>query len=109
MRLGRADSGANISESASIPDCNREPTLSSSSIPLPPVQFISTEENIVFTPRNQRRQLNRPPQTLTNWEIPADFKVMTETSVADWTKPRKKANRRSGHKQYRRHPNQGGA
>lgn len=71
-------------------------------IPLPPIQFISTEENIVFTPRNQRRNPShpKPPQALTNWDVPATFKAMTETSSPNWTKPRKKQNRRKGHKQF---------
>ena len=88
----------NVSESASIR--NVKPSLSSPTIPLPPVQFISTEENIVFTPRNQRRKANRPTQSLTNWDVPADFRSMTDSTAPDWTKPRKKVNRHGGHKQY---------
>jgi R3H domain/G-patch domain len=99
-RFHGTDSEANISESASISNRNFKPNLPSSYIPLPPVQFISTEENIVFTPRNQRKQRNCPPQNLTNWEVPADFKAMTESTAPDWTKPRKKVNRKGGHKQY---------
>ena len=97
-RVRGSDSECNVSESASIQ--NVKPSLSAANIPLPPVQFISTEENIVFTPRNQRRKANRPTQSLTNWDVPADFKAMTESTAPDWTKPRKKVNRHSGHKQY---------
>ena len=99
-RFHGTDSEANISESASISNRNSKPNLSPSYIPLPPVQFISTEENIVFIPRNQRKQPNSPPQNLTNWEVAADFKAMTESTAPDWTKPRKKVNRKAGHKQY---------
>jgi len=77
------------------------PNISSPTAPLPAIDFIPTEETIVFTPRNQRRQRNRvASQQLTNWEVPSTFKAMTDTSAPDWTKPKKKQNRRKGHKQY---------
>jgi hypothetical protein len=97
-RSRRSESEYNVSESAS--NRNVKQSFSAATVPLPPVQFISTEENIVFTPRNQRRKANRPTQGLTNWDVPADFKAMTESTAPDWTKPRKKVNRHGGHKQY---------
>jgi hypothetical protein len=95
--ISRFHGSDTISDSLS----NSKPILSSLAVPLPPVQFISTEENIVFTPRNQRRQPNAPTTNLSNWEVPATFKAMTESSSPDWTKPRKKQNKRGGHKQFK--------
>jgi len=89
------------SDSASISNRTTKPSFPIPTVPLPPVQFVATEENIVFTPRNQRPQPNRPPAALTNWEVPADFKAMTQSTVPDWTKPRKRPNRQAGHKQFR--------
>ena len=96
-----SNSNPTLSDPASVSERTSKPSISLSRVPLPPVQFISTEENIVFTPRNQRRQPNRPQPALTNWEVPADFKTMAESTTPDWTKPRKKQNRRKGHKQFR--------
>jgi hypothetical protein len=95
-----SETSRGIPDSTPVPKGSSKLTISSPVIPLPPVEFIPTEENIVFTPRNQRRQKNRPAPELTNWEVPATFKSMTDTSAPDWTKPKKKQNRRKGHKQY---------
>ena len=89
------------SDSASILNRTTKPALPIPTIPLPPVQFVATEENIVFTPRNQRRQSNRPRPALSNWEVPADFKAMTQSTAPDWTKPRIRPNRQGGHRQFR--------
>ena len=78
-----------------------KPALPIPTVPLPPVQFVPTEENIVFIPRNQRTQPNRPRPALSNWEVPADFKAMTQSTPPDWTKPRKQPNRQGDHKQFR--------
>jgi hypothetical protein len=99
-RFPPSNSDPSISDPASISERTSKPPISLSEVPLPPIQFISTEENIVFTPRNQRRQPNRPQPALTNWEIPTDLKTMTSSTAPDWTKPRKKPNRRKGHKQF---------
>jgi len=72
-----------------------------STIPLPPVQFISSNENIVFTPRSQRNRSAQPTtRRLTNWEVPTSIKDINQTAT-DWTKPRKKSNRNGGVRQFR--------
>jgi hypothetical protein len=67
--------------------------------PLPPIQFLTTEENIVFTPRNARNHPSTP--TLTNWEIHTDPVPMTSPSAPDWQKPTKKRSK-GGHKRFQR-------
>jgi len=87
---------------SSSPDRHVNPSLpTTSTIPLPPVQFISSNENIVFTPRSQRNRSAQPTtQPLTNWEVPTSIKDITQTAT-DWTKPRKKPNRNGGVRQFR--------
>ena len=90
------------SSSLSTSHRNVQPSLpTTSTIPLPPVQFISSKEDIVFTPRRQRNRSTQPTiQPLTNWEVAASIKDITQTAT-DWTKPRKKHNRNGGVRQYR--------
>src|SRR5208282_2875876 len=62
ISISRFQDSSSPSDSASI--SNRTTTHPSIPIPLPPVQFVPTEENIVFTPRNQRSQPHRPRPAL---------------------------------------------
>lgn len=112
--LPRADSGtansiSRFHDSESLSDSassSRKPPFSTPSVPLPPIQFISTEENIVFTPRSQRRQTVQHPRSLSNWEAPVDFKGLTSGTVPDWQKPRKKP-KKGGYKQFMKSDGEG--
>src|SRR5579862_280431 len=90
-----------LSNSTPVLDESPKLAISSPTIPLPPVEFIATEENIVFTPRNQRRQQTQPIVVLTNWNVPTTFMAKTDTSERDWTSAKKMQGDRNWHKDYR--------
>jgi hypothetical protein len=89
-----ATDGTSIPES-SISTTKRTVSSISHLTPLPPVQFISTQENIVFVPRNQRPS---KPTQLPNWDVSASLKTLTESAPSDWTKPRKRRGGKRGQK-----------